>query len=440
MKQLEEKKIFSFDKNFSHKIFYSKPDKYKLLEEVARRNDNIINVGSNLSYSPLGFGKNSTSINIKKFNRILEFKKNEKIITIEAGATLIELLNFTLKHNLWIPQLPGYPTISIGGAVAANSHGKSCGTHGTIRKSIKSILLFHKENGWLNLSKNENEEIFDLTIGGLGLTGTIVSVTFELLELESDEFITTKKPVKSVEECQKIIMESSNKSSFVYSWHRAENIKNFGRGFLFENSNKKKFQKGLKKLVDKKIKFSPLFFPLWNKFSISLANFFFYYTNKFDSVEKKEDFLKVIFPFYGKESYFNLFGRSGFIESQLLIDGSKIDNFINEFKRLFKIYHPTITLLSLKNMSGEQKFLRFEDKKICITFDYVNNNSSLLFMSEIDKLYNKYEILPSIIKDSRLSKEVFMKTYKNLKEFKDRLYKFDRKRVYKSEVSNRLGI
>ena len=32
------------------------------------------------------------------------------------------------------------------------------------------------------------------------------------------------------------------------------------------------------------------------------------------------------------------------------------------------------------------------------------------------------------------------KTYKNLKEFKDRLYKFDRKRVYKSEVSNRLGI
>ena len=33
---------------------------------------------------------------------------------------------------------PRYPTI-IGGAVAANSHGKSCGIHGTIRNSIKSI-------------------------------------------------------------------------------------------------------------------------------------------------------------------------------------------------------------------------------------------------------------------------------------------------------------
>ena len=71
---------------------------------------------------------------LKKFNRILQFNKNEKTITVEAGFTLYEFLNFTLKENLWIPQLPGYPTITVGGAVAANSHGKSCFTHGTIRK------------------------------------------------------------------------------------------------------------------------------------------------------------------------------------------------------------------------------------------------------------------------------------------------------------------
>ena len=50
---------------------------------------------------------------------------------------------------------------------AANAHGKSCAIHGTIRNSIKSILLFHKKHGWINLSENENKEIFDLTIGGL---------------------------------------------------------------------------------------------------------------------------------------------------------------------------------------------------------------------------------------------------------------------------------
>ena len=40
----------------------------------------------------------------------------EKLITVEAGLTLIELLNFTLRYNLWIPQIPGYPSITVGGA------------------------------------------------------------------------------------------------------------------------------------------------------------------------------------------------------------------------------------------------------------------------------------------------------------------------------------
>ena len=153
-KHTEEKNLTSFDRSFSSNIFFSEPDKYKLLEKVTHSSDKIINLGNNLSYSPLGFFKNSLSINIKNFNRILKFDKIKKTITVEAGLTLIELLNFTLKHNLWIPQIPGYPTISIGGAIAVNAHGKSCAVHGTIRNSIKNIFLFHKIHGWLNLSEN----------------------------------------------------------------------------------------------------------------------------------------------------------------------------------------------------------------------------------------------------------------------------------------------
>ena len=189
----EKREICSFDQNISRNIFIAKPDKYKLLENITHKNKEIISSGSNLSYSPLSFGKDIISLDLKKFNRIIDFNKSEKTITVEAGITLIEFLNFSLKYNLWIPQLPGYPTITLGGAVATNAHGKSCGSDGTIRKSIKSILLFHKNNGWMTLSENENKEIFDLTIGGLGLTGTIVNVTLDLNEIDNTQFITKKK-------------------------------------------------------------------------------------------------------------------------------------------------------------------------------------------------------------------------------------------------------
>jgi len=91
-------------------------------------------------------------------------------------------------------------------------------------------------------------------------------------------------------------------------------------------------------------------------------------------------------------------------------------------------------------MSGEQKYIRFEDNKICFTFDLIKNKSSLLFMNEIDKLCVKYQILPSIIKDSRITKETFYDSYKYASDFKSKLYLFDKKRVYKSEVSKRLEI
>ena len=439
-KHTEEKNLTSFDRSFSSNIFFSEPDKYKLLEEVSHSSDKIINLGTNLSYSPLGFFKNSLSINIKNFNRILKFDKIKKTITVEAGLTLIELLNFTLKHNLWIPQIPGYPTISIGGAIAVNAHGKSCAVHGTIRNSIKNIFLFHKIHGWLNLSENENKEIFDLSIGGLGLTGTIVSVTFNLTNIESTNFITQKKKVNSIKESKKFILEDSKDLAYIYTWNRADNLKSFGKGLVYKNVSDKTSNvfKNFKKI---KNKFRPFVFPLWNRYTLNIINSLYLKINQLSKTEQRDNFLNVIFPFYGKESYFNFFGKKGFIESQLLIHEKNFDSFIDEFKSLFKKYEPTITLLSLKNMSGKQKFLRFEDDKICLTFDYINNKKNMIFMSKIDSLYPKYEILPSIIKDSRISKETFRDSYKKeFIQFKDKLTSFDKKRVYQSEISNRLEI
>lgn len=190
-----------------------------------------------------------------------------------------------------------------------------------------------------------------------------------------------------------------------------------------------------------KNKFRPFVFPLWNRYTLNIINSLYLKINQLSKAEQKDNFLNVIFPFYGRESYFNFFGKKGFIESQLLIHEKNFDSFIDEFKSLFKKYEPTITLLSLKNMSGKQKFLRFEDDKICITFDYINNKKNMIFMSKIDSLYSKYEILPSIVKDSRISKETFRDSYKKeFIQFKDKLTSFDKKRVYQSEISNRLEI
>jgi hypothetical protein len=91
-------------------------------------------------------------------------------------------------------------------------------------------------------------------------------------------------------------------------------------------------------------------------------------------------------------------------------------------------------------MSGEHKYLRFEGNMICLTFNIVKNEKNLNFVNELDKLYIQYDVVPSIIKDSRLKKEVFNKCYKFADEFRKDLRSFDHKRFYRSELSDRLEL
>jgi decaprenylphospho-beta-D-ribofuranose 2-oxidase len=437
----EKKTYTSFDKNYSAKIYIKKPDKYREIENNSLSSSNLITMGSAYSYTAASFKKNSLSLSFDKFNRVIDFDKIKKTITVEAGMKIFDFLNFTLERSLWIPQIPGYPFISIGGSVAANAHGKSCSFHGSIRNLIKKITLFHRNHGWLNLSENENREIFDLTIGGYGLTGTIVDVTFDLIDFKGFNFHTLIEKTDSSLDTITKIKNNTNTENYIYSWNRADNKNNFGKGFIFQNkiNSETKISK-INKIVFTIPKQLSLI-NLWNSYTINVFNSIFYNYHKFIKNKKyDESFKNVIFPFSGKEKYFDMFGKKGFIESQILVPNSNIEEFLEEFKSLFDVHKPTITLYSIKKMSGEEKYLRFEGNKICLTFDFVNNKKNIEFMNLLDNLCIKYKAIPSIIKDSRLSETTINKCYQFADNFRNDLKKFDPKRIYKSELSDRLNI
>ena len=429
----------SFDKSFSTDVFLKRPEKYREIEKFCKNKKNIITMGSNYSYAPLSLSTESLVLDIKKFNRILDFNRKKKEITVEAGIKIYELLNFTLNYNLWVPQLPGYPYISLGGAVATNAHGKSCGLHGTIRKSVKKILLYHKNYGWLNLSNKENKEIFELTIGGLGLTGTIVSITFNLTEFNFTEFLTKKKKIFSISDVVKNFNIQNKKKSQIYSWNTASDMKNFGKGFIFESKPKKNSNKISKIMAKKKNNYN-LPVCLWNKYTIKVVNKIYFKMLDFKEKETNESFLDAVFPFVGKENYFKLFGPRGFIESQLIVPNHVLKDFLTEVEKICKKDEPLITLLSFKIIRGDQKLVRFEGNGTCVTFDLVNNIQNHKFLQKIDTLCIRYKALPSIIKDSRLSKNIFDKCYTQAEEFRERLFRFDKNRVYQSEISNKFKL
>lgn len=434
-----KKKIKSFDLSFKTTVNYISPKTYKELENISKRSKKIITMGNNYSYAPIFFEKKSLSIDTKNFKKIINFNKNKKEITVESGLEFVELLNFTLKHNLWIQHIPGYPNITIGGAVAANIHGKTAQKNGTIRNSVKEILLFHKKKGWLKLSNKQNKEIFELTLGGLGLTGTIVRVTLKLSYF-NHKIILKKKLIKNFNEAINFL-RIKKKSSFSYSWHDSSCNSSLGKGIIFSHQFVKEKKKNhIVIILKKKLSQLGFVFPfsLWNRVSVFFANFIFYYLNSITKFEQI-NFIDSIFPFYGKENYFKFFGNKGFVEYQVLIPEKNINKFIQEFENLIKEYKPLITLISLKYLGGSHTLLRFEGNSPCLTINFVNNSKNLLFINLMHNLLIKYNCLPNIIKNSLLKKEIVKKCYNNeLVKFKKKLLSFDKNRIYASEVSKRL--
>jgi len=438
-----EKKISSIDRSTNVDIFIKRPDKYREIEKFSLNSDNLITMGACASYTPASFKKNNLSLLFTKFDRIINFDKANKTITVEAGIKLSNLLNFTLKENLWLPQIPGYPSITLGGAVAANTHGKSSDTHGTIRNQIKSILIFHKTHGWMSLSDKENKNIFDLTIGGFGLTGTIVNVELELIEITGCNFTTTIEKVSSAKDAVEKLNNKDFSNLFSYSWNKTSNIKKFGEGLIFNNKvNENEKNLPIRKMNFKNKSLNKYFtFNLWNKYSIKFfQNLYYNYFTIYKNKTINDNYENVLFPYAGKETYFHMYGKKGFIESQLLVPLNKVDIFLDELEQLINVDEPDIVLFSIKKIIGKELFLRFENTGICFTFDFSKNKKNLNFLEKLDVLSIKHGVKPSIIKDSRLNSNTIKKCYNDFENFRKNLSEFDNKKIYRSELSDRIGI
>ena len=74
----EKHKLSSFDKNYSAEVYLKNPDKYRQLEKDSSKVDRLISRGAGYSYVAASFKKESLSIGMKNFNRILHFDEKKK--------------------------------------------------------------------------------------------------------------------------------------------------------------------------------------------------------------------------------------------------------------------------------------------------------------------------------------------------------------------------
>jgi decaprenylphospho-beta-D-ribofuranose 2-oxidase len=137
--------LTSFDSTHSLRTRVSRPETYRHLNDAVATNDVVIARGAGLSYCPASFGADALSIDVTRFDRMLAYDASSGEVEVEPGLSIGALVGFLAARGRYLPALPGYPSITVGGCMAFDVHGKSQFHSGNFADWVVDFDLAHRD-------------------------------------------------------------------------------------------------------------------------------------------------------------------------------------------------------------------------------------------------------------------------------------------------------
>lgn len=132
------------------------------------------------------FGEGTLLIDTRAMNRILAFDAERGLVTVEAGTQWPGLIDHLVRAQVgrarsWgiMQKQTGADRLSIGGAIAANVHGRGLRFPPFV-SDLEAFTLVDASGEMRRCSRSENEELFTLVVGGYGLLGIVTTATLRL--------------------------------------------------------------------------------------------------------------------------------------------------------------------------------------------------------------------------------------------------------------------
>jgi len=413
------------------------PKNFKEIKKIINNNKNFLVQGNLRSYGDNALSGNLI-ISTQNLNKIIKFDEKKGIIEAESGVLLNDLLKIITLKGWFIPVSPGTKYVSLGGMIANNVHGKNTYKN-QIKYYVKKIKLI-SSNKEIICSKNQNQKLFDLTMGGFGLTGAILSVTFKLKKIHSENIEQKIIEFKNFKEFYKISKINKNFEYSVCWIHNLDKDSIKGIYYLGNHSKKKSFirpeilkQKkiGILLLIILKIVNSNYYFPKVMKFI---------YRNYIKIFYKRTcHYNDFFYPQDNIPRYNTIYGKQGFMVPQFLIPEKKFEKILSEISKYFnekKIFYDFVILKKFKE-SG--KYLNFSGSGYSISFTFVIDNKYHMLKNFLNNIFSKYNLKVDLAKDSILTKKNVY-NFKEFKSFKKNLLNLNKKKKISSLFSKRLGI
>lgn len=399
---------------------------------------NSIPYGNGRSYGDSCISENI--ISFKNHNHFIFFDKVNGALRVQSGVLLEEIINVIIPKGWFLKVNPGTKLITIGGAIASDIHGKNHHVEGCFSECVNWFSLLLPSGDIIKCSRDENEELFLSTCGGMGLTGLIIDVEIQLKKVNS--IYINQKTIKSknLDETFKIF-ESIKNDPYSVAWidclSKGDKI---GRSIVMsgEFSNDGELIYSPKKKLN-----IPFNFPSFTLNTLTVKIFNWFYYNK---VRKKISYQKVnfdtfFFPLDSIRNWNRIYGKNGFTQYQFILPKEEsyegLKSILNEISKSGK--GSFLAVLKLYGKENEN-YLSFPLEGYSLALDFKIDKGIFKLLDKLDQIVLNHKGRIYLSKDVRVSKETFEKGYPQINKFREVRKKYKLNEVLTSLQSQRVGI
>ena len=178
----------------------------------------LLPFGMGRSYGDSCHNDLGTLIDMGQADRILSFDTATGLLEAQAGVTLQAIIAHCRHHGWFLPVTPGTQFVTLGGAIANDVHGKNHHRRGTFGAHVQSLRLLRSDSGEREIDAQNEPELFKATVGGMGLTGVIISARLRMMKVPSLDVMQDVFPFGSLGEYFAMAEEADARNEYAVAW------------------------------------------------------------------------------------------------------------------------------------------------------------------------------------------------------------------------------
>jgi decaprenylphospho-beta-D-ribofuranose 2-oxidase len=404
--------------------------------------------GNGRAYGDAGIGARQT-IQMGTLDRIRAFNAETGLVTAEAGLLLADLIAVFLPRGFFPAVVPGTKYVTIGGAIAADVHGKNHHRDGGFGDHVEELLLATADGGLVRASREENCDVFAATIGGMGLTGTIIEATLRLRLVETGWML--QRTIVAPDLVAAIAaLEKGDEATYSVAWiDCVAKGAALGRSLVFLGEHAVRADLNGEAAANPFPAIGaadlavPIDFPdiALNRWTVSAFNSIYF---RLGARRSGTPFLvptdAYFFPLDSVGAWNRIYGRRGFVQHQCVIPAAVAPAILAEMLGRIAVRGDASFLTVLKKLGPSNGTLSFPSPGYTLALDFPLAPGVLDFLDELDRLVVAAGGRLYLAKDARQSRATFEAGYAGLQRFRDMLRLVDPSRRIQSHLSQRLGI